>query len=72
MIYDDKKAIIFSLYNRLCESVAYSSEDRLDKFCSGEPLTDKEIKSGLRKGVLNGDLYPILVHKEHWIEYKVR
>lgn len=61
VIYDDKKAIIFSLYNRLCESVAYSSEDRLDKFCSGEPLTDKEIKSGLRKGVLNGDLYPILV-----------
>ena len=42
VIYDDKKAIIFSLYNRLCESVAYSSEDRLDKFCSGEPLTDQD------------------------------
>lgn len=61
VIYDDKKPIIFALYNRLCESVAYSSEDRLDKFCSGEPLTDREIKTGLRKGVLNGDLYPILV-----------
>lgn len=61
VIYDDKKALIFELHNRLCESVATVNDELLEKFFSGEPLTNEEIKYGLREGVLNGELYPIIV-----------
>lgn len=60
-IYEDKKPIIFKLHNRLCEAVATSEDSMLEKFFSGETLTNEEIKTGLRKGVLNGELYPIIV-----------
>lgn len=33
----------------------------LEKFFSGEPLSNEEIKAGLRQGVLNGELYPVIV-----------
>lgn len=61
VIYEDKRQIVFELHNRLCEAVATTSDELLDKFFSGEPLTNEEIKTGLRQGVLNGELYPILV-----------
>lgn len=61
VIYDDKKQIVFELHNRLCESVATISDELLEKFFSGEPLTNEEIKNGLRQGVINGELYPIIV-----------
>lgn len=61
VIYDDKKQLIFELHNRLCEAVATTDDEMLEKFFSGEPLTNEEIKTGLRKGVLDGELYPILV-----------
>lgn len=60
-IYEDKKQIIFKLHNRLCEAVATSDDSMLEKFFSGATLTNEEIKIGLRKGVLNGELYPIIV-----------
>lgn len=60
-IYEDKKQIIFKLHNRLCEAVATSDDNMLEKFFSGATLTNEEIKVGLRKGVLNGELYPIIV-----------
>lgn len=61
VIYDDKKQIVFELHNRLCETVATTDDEMLEKFFSGEPLSNEEIKNGLRKGVLSGDIYPILV-----------
>ncbi len=61
VIYDDKKQIIFELHNRLCESVATTSDELLEKFFSGEQLSNEEIKAGLRQGVLSGELYPIIV-----------
>jgi Translation elongation factors (GTPases) len=45
----------------MVEAVAQTSEDLLDKFFNGEPLSPKEIQVGLRTGVLNGDLIPVLV-----------
>ena len=60
-IYEDKKPIIFKLHNRLCEAVATTDDAMLEKFFSGEPLSHEEIKIGLRKGVLSGELYPIIV-----------
>ncbi len=59
-IYDDKKAKVFELHNRICEAVALTDDTLLDKFFSGEPLTNEEIHKGLRKGVLNAEIYPIV------------
>ncbi|MFA6830379.1 MAG: elongation factor G, partial [Bacilli bacterium] len=61
IIYDDKKQIVFQLHNRLCEAVATTNDEMLEHFFSGIPLTKEEIKSGLRTGVLSGELYPVLV-----------
>nr|MDE6655932.1 elongation factor G [Anaeroplasmataceae bacterium] len=42
-------------------AVAQTSEELLDKFFMGEPLTQEEIQKGLRSGVLAGELIPVLV-----------
>ncbi|MDD7550030.1 MAG: elongation factor G [Bacilli bacterium] len=60
-IYEDKRQIVFELHNRLCEAVATTDDALLEKFFSGEELSRDEIKQGLRKGVLEGELYPIIV-----------
>lgn len=60
-IYDEKKAKTFELHNTMVEAVAQTSEELLDKFFNGEALTKEEIQIGLRKGVLDGDLTPVLV-----------
>lgn len=60
VIYQEKRQIVFELHNRLSEAVASTSDELLEKFFSGEPLTNQEIKDGLRIGVLNGELYPII------------
>ena len=60
-IYDDKKAKVFELHNTMVEAVAQTSEELLDKFFGGETLTHEEIQNGLRIGVLNGELIPVLV-----------
>ncbi len=60
-IYDDKKLKVFELNNMMVEAVAQTSEELLDKFFMGEPLTHEEIQVGLRSGVLAGELIPVLV-----------
>ena len=45
----------------ICEAVAQTSDELLDKFFMGEALTHDEIHEGLRIGVLNGELTPVLV-----------
>lgn len=61
VIYDDKKPKIMELHNEIVEIVAQSSEELLEKFFEGEPLTKEEIHEGLRKAVLDCDIVPILV-----------
>lgn len=60
-IYPDKRAKIFELHNTICEAVASTNEELLEKFFAGEELTREEIHKGLRDGVLNGDLIPVIV-----------
>ena len=60
-IYEDKRQIVFELHNRLCEAVATTDDALLEKFFSGEELSRDEIRQGLRIGVLEGELYPIIV-----------
>lgn len=59
-IYEDKRAKVFELHNTLCEAVALTDDALLDKFFSGEPLTNEEIHKGLRAGVLNGEIVPVV------------
>ena len=60
-IYPEKKARVFELHNTMVEAVAQTSEELLEKFFEGEELTRQEIHDGLRTGVLNGELIPVLV-----------
>lgn len=61
VVFDDKKEIIMELHDTLVESVATTSDELMEKFFSGEPLTKEDISQGLRQGVLQGELYPVLV-----------
>lgn len=60
-IYEDKKDKVAELHEQICEAVASSSDELLDKYFAGEPLTEEEMRTGLRTGVLNGELVPVLV-----------
>lgn len=60
-IYPDKRAKVLELHNKMIEAVAESKEELMEKFFMGEELTRAEIKEGLREGVLNGNLIPVLV-----------
>ncbi len=60
-IYEDKRLKVFELHNTVVEAVAETSEDLLEKFFAGETLTNEEIHRGVRAGVLNGELIPVLV-----------
>ncbi|SHF23746.1 elongation factor G [Alkalibacter saccharofermentans] len=44
----------------IMESVAQSDESLMEKYFAGEELTNAEIHAGLRKGVLEGELIPVL------------
>ncbi len=61
VIHDDKKEKVLELHNMITEQVALTDDALLDKFFSGETLTMDEIHKGLRKGVLNGELTPVMV-----------
>ena len=60
-IYEDKRAIVMEHHNTICEEVAKTDDELLEKFFSDIPLTREEIRVGLRKGVLAGELIPVLV-----------
>lgn len=46
--------------NMLLEAVAETSEEIMDKYFAGEEFTTQEIHAGLRKGVLDGSLVPVI------------
>ena len=46
--------------SELLEAVAESSEELLEKYLGGEELTVAEIKAGIRKMVVNSEIYPVL------------
>lgn len=55
--YDAK---IKPIRDMLIESVAESDESLMEKYFEGEEFTTKEIHDGLRKGVLSGEIVPVL------------
>ena len=60
-IYEDKKQKVFELHNTIAEEVAKTDDALLEKFFMGEAFTPEEIKTSLRKGVLSGEIVPVLV-----------
>jgi elongation factor G len=59
-IPEEIKEIVSDLREKIIESVAETSEEYLEKHFRGERLSDEEIRKGLRTGVLNGDLKPVV------------
>lgn len=56
----DKEAVITEFNDALKESVAETSEEFMDKFFDGEDFTYAEMISGLRQGVRDLSLFPVL------------
>ena len=59
-IPEDKKDVVEELYEQLCESVAETSEEFMDKYFSGEPFTQEEVIQGLHNGVRDLTLCPVV------------
>ena len=56
----DKESVIAEFNDALKESVAETSEEFMDKFFSGEDFTYAEMIKGLRQGVRELSLFPVL------------
>ena len=59
-IPEDKKDVVEELYEQLCESVAETSEEFMEKYFAGEPFTQEEIIQGLHNGVKDLTLCPVV------------
>ncbi len=59
-IPEDKKAQVLEIREMLMESVAESDEELLEKYFNGEEFTQEEIQEGLRKGVISGEIVPVI------------
>lgn len=51
---------VSKIRDMLKEAVAETSEELLEKYFNGEEFTTEELHHGLRKGVLNGSLIPVI------------
>jgi len=59
-IPDDMLDLVEPYRDMIMESVAQTSEELMEKYFEGEELTKDEINNGIRAGVLDGDLIPVL------------
>ena len=57
---EDKLPVLDELYDALKESVAETSEEFMDKYFSGEDFTYAEMIQGLRQGVKDLSLFPVV------------
>lgn len=60
-IPDEYKEMISKVRDSLIEAVAETSEELMEKYFEGEEFTMEEIHTGLRNGVINGEVVPVLV-----------
>lgn len=59
-IPDHMLAEIEPIRTMLVEAAAETSEELMEKYFEGEELTDDEIRTAIRKGVLEGGIVPVL------------
>ena len=69
-IFDGKECVdtpvpddvdVSEVRNLLFEAIAETDEALMDKYFAGEEFTQEEIVKGLHKGVVNGDIVPVMV-----------
>ncbi|MDO9629810.1 MAG: elongation factor G [Acholeplasmataceae bacterium] len=60
-IWDEKKSKVDELHNMILESVAETSEELLDLYLAGEEIPEAKVKEALRKGIMEGELTPVMV-----------
>ncbi|MBQ7491677.1 MAG: elongation factor G [Clostridia bacterium] len=56
----DQEPVIENLRGALMESVAETSEELMEKFFEGEEFTEEELLTGLRTGIRDGSLAPVV------------
>ncbi|MCH5239753.1 MAG: elongation factor G [Muribaculaceae bacterium] len=49
------------MHDALLEAAASNDEELMEKFFSDEPLTEDEIRQGLRKGIIDRNLFPVFI-----------
>ena len=59
-IPENKKKVVQELYDQLMEAVAETTEENMEKFFAGEPFTKEEIMTGLKVGMHEGTLAPVV------------
>ena len=59
-IPDDMQNTVAPIRTMLVEAAAETSEELMEKYFDGEELTDKEIQDALKKGIMEGDIVPVL------------
>ncbi|QVK17095.1 elongation factor G [Mycoplasmatota bacterium] len=60
-IWEEKREKVDELHDLIIESVAETNDDLMEKYFNEEPFSDEEIHKGLREGILDGKLTPIIV-----------
>ncbi len=59
-IPEDMKADVAKYREQLVEKIAEQDDGLMTRYLDGEELTYEEMLEGLRKGVLSGNLYPVM------------
>ena len=59
-IPDSKMKVVDELYGQLMEAVAETTEENMEKFFAGERFTKEEIMTGLKVGMHEGTLAPVV------------
>ncbi|HHW79572.1 MAG TPA: elongation factor G [Acholeplasmataceae bacterium] len=60
-VWDDNKAAVAELREMIMESVAETSEELLDLYFDTGQIPEEDMKKGLRVGIIDGELTPVLV-----------
>lgn len=60
-IWPERKDQVQSLHNMILESVANIDDEIMMKYLEGEEISHEEVVTTLRKGILKGQLVPVLV-----------
>ena len=58
---EDMQSQVEAARERLTEAVAESDDDLATKYLDGEPLSDEELRRGLKQAVASGSIVPVLV-----------
>ncbi len=57
---DSDKQTAMKYREQLLEAVAEADDSLMEKYLAGQALTDDEVRQGLRKGVCQGNIFPVL------------